>query len=127
METSRVTVVRPRDRQLTPPTPGMVREAAFVDGDRWSGFVTTESGMVSGWHHHSGWDTYVYVLSGTLKLEFGPGGADTVEAQVGDFLHVPAGLVHREGNPSGEAADIVVFRVGHGEIVVNVDGPDPAG
>jgi uncharacterized RmlC-like cupin family protein len=80
--------------------------------------------MISGWHHHDGWDTYVYVLRGKVRLEFGPNGSDTVEAGPGDFMHVPAHMVHREGNPSDQVADLVVFRVGSGEIVVNVDGPE---
>jgi hypothetical protein len=59
----RVTVVRPEDRQPTPATPGMVREAAYPGDRRWAGFARTEPGMISGWHHHDGWDTYVYVRS----------------------------------------------------------------
>jgi uncharacterized RmlC-like cupin family protein len=120
----RVTVVRPEDRQPTPATPGMVREAAYPAEDRWAGFARTEPGMISGWHHHDGWDTYVYVTTGRLKLEFGADGSEVAEAGPGDFMHVPAHAVHREGNPSNRAADLVVFRVGRREIVVNVDGPE---
>ena len=124
MPERRVTLVRPGDRRPTPPTPGMVREAAFPDEGRWTGFVRTDPGMVSGWHHHDGWDTYAYVVTGRLRLEFGPDGAESVEAGPGDFLRVPGGMVHREGNPSGEVADVIVFRVGSGDVVVNVAGPD---
>lgn len=105
----------------------MVREAAYPGDGRWAGYVRTDPGMVSGWHHHDGWDTYIYVVSGRLRLEYGPGGSEAAEAQPGDFLHVPAHVIHREGNPSDEAAELVGFRVGTGEIVVNVDGPEPAG
>ena len=124
MSHSKATVIRPEDRQPTPATPGMVREAAYPGSDRWAGSVRTEPGMISGWHHHGGWDTYVYVVRGKVRLEFGPNGSDTVEAGPGDFMHVPAHMVHREGNPSDHVADLVVFRVGRGEIVVNVDGPE---
>ncbi len=125
MGPSRVTVISPRDRQPTPATPGITREAAYAAGDRWAGFARTDPGSWSGWHHHDGWDTYAYVLSGRLRLEFGPGGSESAEAGPGDFLHVPAHIVHREGNPSEQVADFVVFRVGSGEIVVNLDGPEP--
>ena len=37
-------------------------------------------GVASGWHIHPGRDTYMYVVSGSLVLEFGPGGRDRVEA-----------------------------------------------
>jgi uncharacterized RmlC-like cupin family protein len=103
----------------------MVREAAYPGDDRWAGIARTEAGMISGWHHHDGWDTYIYVTTGKLKLEFGPNGSEVAEAGPGEFMHVPAHAVHREGNPSDGVADLVVFRVGSGEIVVNVDGPDP--
>ncbi len=125
MSRASVTVVSPRDRQPTPTTPGITREAAYAADDHWAGFARTEPGSMSGWHHHDGWDTYAYVLSGRLRLEFGPNGSEAAEAGPGDFMHVPSHLVHREGHPSGEVADIVVFRLGKGEIVVNVEGPEP--
>jgi uncharacterized RmlC-like cupin family protein len=103
----------------------MVREEALATGGMWSGTARTEPGMVSGWHHHGEHETTIYVLSGALRLEFGPGGADAVQAGPGDFVHVPAGVVHREGNPSGEPADLVLVRAGWGESTVNVDGPAP--
>ena len=54
---------------------------------------------------------------------FGPGGWSTVEACPGDFVYVPKRVAHRESNPSGESADIIVVRAGRGESTVNVDGP----
>jgi uncharacterized RmlC-like cupin family protein len=119
----RVRVVRAGERRAGPVTAGMVREEAFATGGMWSGTARTEPGMVSGWHHHGDYETTIYVLSGALRLEFGPGGADAVQAGPGDFVHVPAGVVHREGNPSGEPADLVLVRAGRGESTVNVDGP----
>jgi uncharacterized RmlC-like cupin family protein len=122
----RILVVTPGERRAGPATPGMVREEAFAGERMWSGTARTEPGMVSGWHHHGGYETTIYVLSGALRMEFGPGGADTVEAGPGDFVYVPRGVVHREANPSGEPADLVLVRAGQGESTVNVDGPAPA-
>ena len=79
--------------------------------------------MVSGWHHHGEYETTIYVLTGALLMEFGPGGLSTVVAGPGDFVYVPKGAVHRESNPSAEPADIVVVRAGQGESTINVDGP----
>jgi uncharacterized RmlC-like cupin family protein len=104
----------------------MDRQEAFATDRMWSGVTRTEVGMVSGWHHHGGYETTIYVLTGALKLEFGPGGADTAEAGPGDFVHIPKGVVHRERNPSTEPADIVVVRAGQGESTINVAGPSPA-
>jgi uncharacterized RmlC-like cupin family protein len=121
-----IRVVTPGDRTSGPPTPGMDRQQAFANDGMWSGFVRTEAGMVSGWHHHGDYDSVIYVLTGSLKMEFGPGGSNTVEAGPGDFVHVPRGAVHRESNPSGQPADIVVVRAGRGESTINVDGPAQA-
>ena len=118
-----IVVVTPQQRTPGPSTPGMVRQQAVATDALWSGLVRTEAGMVSGWHHHGDHETVIYVLSGSLRMESGPGGADTVEAGPGDFLYVPKGAVHREGNPSAQPADIVVVRAGEGESTVNVGGP----
>jgi uncharacterized RmlC-like cupin family protein len=106
------------------PTPGMRREEALSAEGFWLGLVTVDPGVTSGWHHHGKHDTYVYVLEGTLHLEFGPGGSGIADAQPDDFLHIPAGVVHREGAPDGAGMRAVVVRRGSGPITVNVDGPD---
>lgn len=118
-----VGVSRPGDRVVGPGTPGMVRLQAFATEGHWSGSATTEPGMVSGWHHHGEYESVIYVVSGALRMEFGPGGGDTIEAGPGDFLYVPKGAVHREGNPTDQVAEILVFRAGQGESTFNVDGP----
>jgi len=104
----------------------MVREEAVATGGMWAGLGRTEPGMTSGWHHHGRHESTIYVLTGALRMEFGPGGAEVLDAGPGDFLYVAPGAVHRESNPSGEEAQIVVVRSGSGQPVVNVDGPAPA-
>ena len=88
------------------------------------GFVRTSAGAVSGWHHHGSYESAIYVLSGALRMEFGPEGRDVTDAGPGDFLFVPSGAVHRESNPSDGEAQIIVVRSGSGEAVFNVDGPE---
>jgi uncharacterized RmlC-like cupin family protein len=80
--------------------------------------------MVSGWHHHGDNESHIYVVSGGMRMESGPGGADVVDAEPGDFVFVPAHTVHREGNPTQEDATLIVVRAGSGPAVFNVDGPD---
>jgi uncharacterized RmlC-like cupin family protein len=104
----------------------MTREQAIATGGLWAGLVRTEAGMVSGWHHHGEYETSIYILTGALRMESGPGGASIVEAGPGDFLHVPRGAIHREGNPGGTESQIIVVRAGHGAAVINVEGPAPA-
>ena len=113
-------------REALPATPGMVREEAISVEGLWGGLVRTDAGMTSGWHHHGDYDTSIYVASGSLRMESGPAGADVVEAQPGDFVFVPKGVIHRESNPSELESHLVVVRAGSGPPVVNVDGPPPA-
>jgi uncharacterized RmlC-like cupin family protein len=104
-------------------TPGVDRREAFADDHVWAGRSRTNAGTWSGWHVHPGHDTYVFQTQGRLRLEFGPGGSESVEGGPGDFVLIPKGVVHREGNPGTEPNEAIVFRVGEGEILVNVDGP----
>jgi uncharacterized RmlC-like cupin family protein len=102
------------------PTPGMQREEAVVLPDVWSGRMLADPGSTSGWHHHGTHDTVAYVVQGVFRVETADG---VVQGDPGDFLHIPAGTVHRESNPTGETAEVVIVRRGTGEVVVNVDGP----
>jgi uncharacterized RmlC-like cupin family protein len=122
-EQDEILVVSPSDRTPGPSTPGMDRQQAVATEHMWSGVACTQAGMVSGWHHHGEYETMIYVLTGALLMEFGPGGSSTVAAGPGDFVYVPKGAVHRESNPSAEPADIIVVRAGSGESTINVDGP----
>jgi uncharacterized RmlC-like cupin family protein len=118
-----ILVVTPGDRKAGPSTPGMERQQAVATDNMWSGLVRTEAGMMSGWHHHGEYETVIYVLTGLLRMEFGPSGSSTVEARPGDFLFVPKGVVHRESNLFAQPGDLIVVRAGQGESTINVDGP----
>jgi uncharacterized RmlC-like cupin family protein len=120
----RVTVVRAADLLPGQPTAGMIREEAVATGSLWAGLLHTEPGMVSGWHHHGDHESTIYVISGRLRMESGPGGSNVADAEPGDFVYVPSRVVHRESNPSAMEAVAVVVRAGSGQVVVNVEGPD---
>lgn len=108
----------------TMPTPGMDRQEGNLSDNVHAIHVRTEPGVFSGWHHHGEYTTYGAVLSGRVRVEFGPGGGDSLEGEPGDFFVVPPGVVHREGNPGSEEQVLVGFRIGEGPTVINVDGPD---
>ena len=117
--------ITPDQRVEADPTAGLVREQAIAVEGMWGGLARTEPHMTSGWHHHGDHDTTIYVLSGALRMESGPGGHLVTEAGPGDFVHVPRGAIHRESNPKDNESRIVVVRAGHGPPTVNVDGPAP--
>jgi uncharacterized RmlC-like cupin family protein len=116
-------MITPDQRTEAAGTPGMVREEAVATGGMWAGVARTDPGMVSGLHHHGEYESAIYVESGALRMEFGPGGTDVLDAGPGDFLYVAPRAVHRESNSTERVAKIVVVRSGSGEPVFNVDGP----
>jgi len=122
-----VRVVRSAEMRLPATiTPGMDRREAFDHDGVWAGTVRTAEGVVTGWHVHAGHDTYIYVVSGSATVESGPGGRDRTGAGAGDFILIPRGLIHREGTAVGsQGVEAVLVRVGEGEIVTNMDGPEP--
>jgi uncharacterized RmlC-like cupin family protein len=127
MEQARPTVIRASEGMMAPgpPTPGMDRRQILDHANVWVGWVRTDAGLAGGWHHHGDRDTYVYVVSGTLTIDYGPGGRDQVEATAGDLIFNPARMVHRETTTAEGPAEAFVVRVGSGPQNVNVDGPDP--
>jgi uncharacterized RmlC-like cupin family protein len=102
------------------PTPGMTRAHAITADGLTSGTVSVAPGVMSGWHHHGTHETSIYVLKGTLHMEFAGGAFD---AREGDFIHVPAGAAHRESNPGTEPNLAVFSRAGTGAVTVNVEAP----
>lgn len=122
-ESDEVTCVHPEDRHPADPTPGKVREEAIAVEGLWSGLVRTEPGVASGWHHHGDHDTSVYVIQGSVRIEFGPGGSRSADAGPGDFVHIPRHLVHREVNVGSTPSQEIITRSGTGPVTVNVDGP----
>lgn len=124
-ERRRIRVIR-ADQLQSPPeaqTAGMTRHVAVATDEVLVGLVRTAPDMVSGWHHHGEYETYAYVVSGSGAFEFGPAGGETIDAGPGDFIHIPARLVHRESNRGEKESLIVLFRMGHGEPLFNVEGP----
>ena len=117
-----IRVVRAADLLVSDPTPGMERRKAFEVPLLWSGQVETAPGAVSGWHHHDVNESSLYVVRGVLRLEF-EGHDGFVDAEEGDFVHVPAHTVHRESNPTDAPTLAVIARAGGGIPTVNVDPP----
>ena len=118
--TEPIRVIRRSDLAAADPTPGMNRERAFELPLLWAGQVRTEPGAVSGWHHHDKNESSLYVVQGIVRLEF-DGFDGYLDAEPGDFVHVPAYTVHRESNPTSEPSLAVIARVGGGIPTVNVE------
>jgi len=128
MSKSRPVVVHhPEQGTPEPAMSGTERRQLFERDGRWADWIRNDAGDVSGWHHHAANDTYVYVIRGSVTIEFGPGGAESVMASAGDFFIVPSRTIHRETTGQEADLDAFVIRVGGEPEHVNVDGPEAAG
>jgi uncharacterized RmlC-like cupin family protein len=122
-----IRVVKSGERSTdTPQTPGLLREVAFdsrnPDARVLSGFVShVRPGAATAAHHHGDQETILYVLTGRARFRWGPKLENVTEASVGDFVFIPAEIVHQEINASiEEETRWVVVRSDPDPIVVNL-------
>ncbi|MEO7117402.1 MAG: cupin domain-containing protein [Candidatus Limnocylindrales bacterium] len=106
--------ITPAQRQATRGHhPGMERAVAISaplvgSTGLYSAVVTTEPGGRTRIHHHGECETSIYVESGRARFSWGPTGLEeTLVAEPGDFVYIPAGTIHVEENAS-ESEDLVV-------------------
>jgi uncharacterized RmlC-like cupin family protein len=110
----------------TPQTPGLIREVAFdarnPDAAHLSAFLSTvKPGAATGAHHHGEQETVLYVISGTARYRWGDRLENVAEAGPGDFVFIPAHIIHQEINASAEVETVwAVVRSGVDPIVVNL-------
>jgi len=110
------TRVTPAERQTTPgQTPSMERAVAISAGTVgsvgvYSAVVTTAPGGRTRIHHHGPCETSIYIASGQARYTWGASGIEqTMEAQAGDFVYIPAGEIHVEENASATEPLVVVL------------------
>jgi uncharacterized RmlC-like cupin family protein len=120
-------IVSPQDFDSgTAQTPRSERLAAIapslgIPSTIWGGMFEVEPGSRTGVHHHGEQETIAYVLSGVCEIRWGATGEFVARAKAGDFIHVPAFLLHMEINPSKlEPFRWIVVRSTATPIVVNL-------
>jgi uncharacterized RmlC-like cupin family protein len=126
MGDTEVRIVRTADLDdRTAQTPGMLRRAA-IDRDSvgseklWVGVVTVDPATSTGAHHHGDCDSVVCITEGRITIRWGERLKKQSEAGPGDFIYIPARLVHQEINESdSEAVSSIVVRSGD-NVVENV-------
>jgi uncharacterized RmlC-like cupin family protein len=130
MSKSRPVVIHPEETVAGPTTPGLeLRHHVDPDGRwiDWTGWIRNDAGDVSDWHHHGVNDTYVYVIRGSVTIEFGWDGAERVEARAGDLFLVPSQTIHRELTDPAADLEALVIRVGGLPEKVEVDATEVTG
>lgn len=122
-----ISVVRREDQSAgTAQTSGSQRLVAIpgeqgIASGMWAGTFRVQPGERTGIHHHGAQETVVYVLAGESLVRWGERGEHSATVRAGDFVHVPAWVVHQEINPSTtEAFDWVVVRSTPDPVVVNL-------
>jgi uncharacterized RmlC-like cupin family protein len=86
----------------------------------WVGVVTVEPETRTGAHHHGDCDSVVCVTGGRIAIRWGDRLEKRAVAEAGDFIYIPANLVHQEINESdSESVGSIVIRSGD-NVVVNV-------
>jgi len=123
---SEVRVVRADDLdEQTAQTAGMLRRTAIdrqsVGSEKlWVGVVTVDPATSTGAHHHGDCDSVVCITAGRIAIRWGERLEKRAEAGPGDFIYIPAQLVHQEVNESDSVAvSSIVVRSGD-NVVENV-------
>lgn len=75
-------------------------------------------------HSHANCETADYVISGRIRVVYGPRLENVLEAGSGEFVYVPANEPHYVENPSAtEWVEVVLCRNASTEIVVDYQPP----
>lgn len=114
MPGDRITVVDPADVPETEPVRGLAVRSPLRSGGRRLDSLVVAGGDRTDWHRRAG-PLYGWIRAGRGLVEYGPREVDAVDVVAGEFLRIPAGLVHRY------VADDEGF-----ELLAVVDGPPEA-
>jgi uncharacterized RmlC-like cupin family protein len=87
----------------------------------WMGQTHVAPHTNSGDHHHGDAETAIYVVSGNPSFVFAKGDDEVrIDTEPGDYIFVPPYVPHREENPTGAEAVVVIARSSQEGIVVNL-------
>ena len=131
--TATVRFIRPGERDAgTAQTPGMTRLAGVAASTCgasgvWMGEVTSGPGFQTGAHHHGDVESAIYVVSGRIRIRWGDHLEHSAEGGTGDFIFIPAQVIHQEINLSPDEPLTAIVARGGDNIVVNVDLPGALG
>lgn len=123
------TRVRPEERSTSQGQNSDMERSIAISAERvgsvglYSSVVTTAPGAKTRIHHHGECETSIWIQSGRARYTWGPTGLEeSMEADPGDFIYIPAGEIHVEENASeSEPLVVVLTRNCPGSVVHYLD------
>lgn len=108
----------------TAPLANLTRLAPFPDAPVQQVRGHADGRVESEWHHHGDNDVFGYVIDGEGYVEWGTEAEERKLVGTGQFFHVPAGVVHRDVNPSDDEQDYLLWLAGSEPRTVGADAPE---
>ncbi len=110
MSLDQVHIVSGSDLSVESRPSAVQRKYAISEPGLSAGISSMESGEESEWHHHGSETTVFFMMSGSLRVEYGADPIQSVTASRGDFGVVRAGVSHREIAEGPEPMQAIVVR-----------------
>ncbi|MBI1259399.1 MAG: cupin domain-containing protein [Chloroflexi bacterium] len=104
---------------------GLIREFGISSGTTGSQYLSMAFGMVpagskSKRHYHP-FETAVYVISGHARAYFGPNDERWEDVSTGDFLYIPAGMIHSTENIGEGDIQYILARAAPEDIAISAE------
>ena len=107
---------------------GLVREFGVSGVTSNSQHLSMAFGMVppgtKSTRHYHPFETAVYVISGTARAYFGPNDEYGVDVAAGDFIYIPAGMIHSTENTGEAPVQYVLARAAAEDEALNAEAED---
>jgi len=104
---------------------GLIREFGISMSTTGSQHLSMAFGMVpagskSKRHYHP-FETAVYVISGKARAYFGPNDERWEDVSAGDFIYIPAGMIHSTENIGGGVIEYILARAAPEDIAISAE------
>ncbi len=104
---------------------GLVREFGISSTTTGAQALSMAFGMVpakskSKRHYHP-FETAVYMISGSARAYFGPNDERSVDVSPGDFIYIPAGMIHSTENTGDTPVEYILARAAPEDIAISAD------
>src|SRR5215470_15558123 len=104
---------------------GLVREFGISASTTGSQHLSMAFGMVpagskSKRHYHP-FETAVYMISGKARAYFGPNDERWEDVSAGDFIYIPAGMIHSTENTGEGVIEYILARAAPEDIAISAE------